>query len=107
MRTEVPLRAAGDLRAWDAELRIGDGSCKLEAETVLYVLQALDRRISRKMEDDRVDRVLLLVASTQRNRRVLREFHTLIADRYPLGTRAVLAALSGGHIPASSGVVVL
>ena len=36
MRTEVPLRAHGDLRAWDAEVAVADGTCKVEAETVLY-----------------------------------------------------------------------
>jgi transcriptional regulator with XRE-family HTH domain len=113
MRTEVPLRASGDLharrelRAWDAEITAVNGSCKLEAETALYDLQAIDRRIALKMADDGVDRVILLVADMGRNRRVLREFRHLIADRYPLGIRALLASLRAGHVPEASGVVVL
>jgi transcriptional regulator with XRE-family HTH domain len=107
MRTEVPLGIDGDLRAWDGELLVAGETCKLEAETVLYDLQATDRRIALKMADDHVDRVILLVAATRRNRRVLREFGGLIAERYPLGTREVMAALAAGRLPERSGVVLL
>ena len=82
-------------------------SRKLEAETVLHDLQALDRRIARKMKDDGVDRVVLLVADTRRNRRVIREFQALIRERYPLSTREVMTALSSGRLPRASGYAVI
>lgn len=44
LRTEVPLRLDRDLRAWDGELEAPNGTCKLEAETVLYDIQAQERR---------------------------------------------------------------
>ena len=105
LRTEVPLRRDGDLRAWDAEVEASNGMCKLEAETVLHDLQATERRIALKMADDGVDRVILLVADTRHNRLVLREFRASIAVRFPLDTRAVLDALRAGRVPSQSGVV--
>jgi transcriptional regulator with XRE-family HTH domain len=107
LRTEVPLRRHGDLRAWDGELRFTDGRCKLEAETVLTDVQALDRRIGLKMADDDVDRVILLVAATKRNRAVLREARELLRPRFPLDTREVLRAIRAGRCPPDSGIVVL
>ena len=121
LRTEVPLafdrdlrafdrdlRAFDrDLRAWDGELVTDAGTCKLEAETALYDLQATDRRISLKMADDHVDVVVLLVADTQRNRSVLREFGALLENRYPIGTRGILGALQAGRLPERSGIVIL
>jgi transcriptional regulator with XRE-family HTH domain len=107
MRAEVPLGPSGDLRAWDAELCAGSDTCKLEAETALQDLQATDRRLALKMRDGGVDRLVLLVADTRRNRRVLREFRGLIMARYPLDTRSVMRSLRRGHLPGQSGVVVL
>lgn len=83
LRTEVPIRIK-DLRAWDGELRLGADSVRLEAETVLHDIQALDRRVALKMADDGADTVLLIVADTKRNRRILREFRELLRGRYPL-----------------------
>lgn len=107
MRTEVPLPGDRGRRAWDGELALANETCKLEAETVLYDLQALDRRIARKMADDHVERLVLLVAHTRRNRRVLREFHALVSERYPLATRELLAHLGRGRLPPASGYVIL
>ncbi|CAN5478032.1 hypothetical protein BH24CHL9_BH24CHL9_05790 [soil metagenome] len=72
VRTEVPLGLPGDLRAWDAEIRLREALCKVEAETALRDLQAVDRRLALKMADDHVDHVLLVIADTRPNRRVLR-----------------------------------
>ncbi len=107
LRTEVPLRGDRERRAWDGELADARGVCKLEAETVLHDLQALDRRIARKMDADRADRVVLLVADTRGNRRVLREFHSLVRERYPLTTRTVMASLGAGRLPPASGYAIL
>ena len=104
MRTEVPLRGQRELRAWDGELEVGGATCKLEAETALYDLQAIDRRIALKMADDGVDRVILLVSDTRRNRRVLREFQDLVEQRYPLSTREVMHELRAGRLPQQSGI---
>ena len=81
--------------------------CKLEAETVLADIQALDRRIGLKMEDDDVDRVILLVADTRRNRDVLRSQPSLLRSRFPLDSGLILAALRAGRLPERSGILVL
>ena len=107
MRTEVPLEGDRERRAWDGELEVRGETCKLEAETVLHDLQALDRRIARKMRDDGVNQVVLLVADTRRNRWVMREFQALIRERYPLSTREVMTALSSGRLPRASGCAVV
>jgi transcriptional regulator with XRE-family HTH domain len=104
-RTEVPLGRGSDMRAWDAEIQAADGSCKLEAETVLADLQATERRIALNMADDDVERVILLVADTHRNRRVLREFRELLRARFPLDTRSVLREVRAGRLPDQSGIV--
>jgi transcriptional regulator with XRE-family HTH domain len=106
-RTEVPVAPGQGPRAWDAEITIGREVSKVEAETALHDLQAVDRRIALKMADGGVGRVLLLVADTKRNRRVLREFRSLLDERYPMDTRAVLGALRAGRTPGASGIVVL
>ncbi len=107
LRTEVPLRVDQDLRAWDGEIVASSETCKLEAETVLHDLQATDRRIALKMADDNVARVILLIADTRRNRKVLREFRELIDARYPLDKRGVMRELRNGRVPEQSGVVML
>lgn len=107
MRTEVPVGIPGDGRAWDAEVGMDGARCTVEAETALGDLQAVDRRIALKMADGQVDHVLLLVADTHRNRRVLREFRHLLVDRYPLDTRAIMIALRAGRCPGASGIAVL
>jgi transcriptional regulator with XRE-family HTH domain len=107
MRTEVRLKRDGDLRAWDAQLDTAASTCKVEAETVLYDLQAQVRRLTLKMDDDGVDVVILLVAGTHRNRRVLREFRDLLRNQFPLDTRDVMEPLRAGRLPDQSGIVVL
>ena len=82
-------------------------TCKLEAETVIADLQAADRRIARKLRDAGADRVILLVADTKGNRRVIREFGDLLAERYPLRTRVILRRLRTGQLPEASGVCML
>jgi transcriptional regulator with XRE-family HTH domain len=106
-RTEVPLRRPGELRAWDGELVLVGGSCRVEAETVISDVQATDRRIGLKMADDGVDRVILLVADTRHNREVLRASRELLRARFPLDQGEVLRAIQSGRCPAQGGLVVL
>jgi hypothetical protein len=105
-RTEVPLRIDGDLRAWDGEVLGMGGSCKVEAETTLHDLQSTQRRIALEMADDGVERVILLVADTRRNRRVLSEFRESLRECFPMDGRSVMRALRQGRIPERGGVLV-
>ena len=107
IRTEVPLGIQGDLRAWDVELAVDGVAVALEAETVLDDVQALERRIALKAQDGGVDVVLLLVADTARNRRILRANRESLRTRFPLDTRAAMAYLRGGRLPPVGAIIVL
>ena len=105
-RTEVPLPIERDLRAWDAVVSGRSWRLAVEAETVLDDVQSVERRLNAKQRDARVDHVLLLVASTPRNRRALAAAPAAFA-RLELRTRDVLRALGRGEDPGASGIVIL
>ena len=104
--TEVRLSMEGDLRAWDGMIRGDAWRLPVDAETVLDDIQALERRLSLKLRDDRADHVILLVADTPRNRRALAAAPAAFRD-LPLRTREVLHALGRGADPGTSGIVLL
>ena len=105
-RSEVPIGDAGDLRAWDVRLD-GPGSIGIDAETRVYDIQALQRRTETKWRDSGVDRVVLLVASTRHNRRVLNEHRDTLRSTLPADTPEIMTALRRGHLPGSNGIVLL
>lgn len=105
-RTEVPLPAPGDLRAWDAVIDGRGWSLAVEAETVIDDVQALQRRLNLKRRDGGADRVVLLIADTPRNRRAVAATAGSFSD-LPLTTRLILGPLRQGAQPASSGIVFL
>lgn len=106
MRTEVALPVDGDRRAWDAVISGGGWRAAIEVETVIDDIQALERRLNLKTRDGGVDRVILVIAATQRNRRTLAgagsAFGWLSRD-----ARATLGALRAGVAPPESAIVLL
>jgi transcriptional regulator with XRE-family HTH domain len=101
-RTEAPLPATTnhpEQRSWDAMLFGNGRRTAVELETRLYDVQAQLRRINLKRRDDPPDHLLLLVADTRANRRVLRESGELLADLPRLRTAMVLASLRAGRHP--------
>lgn len=107
LRTEVPLDDQSDLRAWDATVEGLGRPVRVEAETRIRDLQAVDRRIALKMADDASDRVILLLSDTRSNRLAVGMYRSLLRSRYPLTGRAVLEALGAGRAPAGNGVLLL
>jgi hypothetical protein len=110
-RTEVPMPIAGDLRGADGVLgggvaTIGVGTILVEAETRLTDLQAVERKARLKQRDLGADRLILLIADTKNNRKVL-DLHPELRERFPIGTRACLAALARGEDPGGDCLVVL
>jgi transcriptional regulator with XRE-family HTH domain len=105
-RTEVPVAASGDLRAWDMVLD-GPATIAVDAETRLRDIQALQRRTELKLRDSGIDLAILLVSATHHNRAVLREHRAALASTFPLETREVLACLRSGRPIRASGIVVL
>ena len=105
-RTEVPVPIPGDLRAADACIDSADLDAMVEAETRLSDTQALLRRIDTKQRDMGVRRVILLVADTRHNRDVIAST-AILRERFPISTRACLAALSVGRDPGGDALVIL
>jgi transcriptional regulator with XRE-family HTH domain len=106
LRTEVPMPVALDLRSADGVIRGARVDAIVEAETRLYDLQSVERRLRSKQRDLGCRRAILLVADTRHNRAVLAGVPDL-ATRFPVGTRACLAALRRGDDPGGDCLVVL
>ena len=101
-RIEVPLPKAGDRwdgRAWDVVLSGGGRRTSVELEMRLRDVQAMWRRLDLKRRDDPTDDVLLLVADTRANRRVIAEFAVLFKELPKLRPSAVRAAVQAGRHP--------
>jgi hypothetical protein len=106
-RTEVAMPIPGDLRAWDAVAALSTERVAFEAETHLSDLQAQTRRWELKIRDGGVGIVVLAVADTAHNRRVLRLHRESLRGLFPLDGRGVLMAIRSGSAPAANGIVVL
>jgi hypothetical protein len=107
-RAEVPLPLTGDQRAWDAVITPPDGWTALEGISRLGAVDATVRRAKLKLRDDpRIERLVLVVLDTNRNRAALAAAGPTIHNDFPLDTRAVLSALKDGHAPAANGIVLL
>ncbi len=104
---EVPLPILGDRRSIDVVLSSVAGRIGVEAETALVDIQALLREMQRKQRDAGLDRMVLLVLRSRRNRLALRSATTAMADAFPVPARAVLGALRSGRLPSGNGIVSL
>lgn len=103
---EAVMPISSDLRAWD-ELLVGPVSIGVDAETVLRDLQATERAMAAKLRDSGCDRMILLVAASDRNRSLIRTHIGALRQTFPLGTREVMTALAAGRDPGANGLVVL
>jgi transcriptional regulator with XRE-family HTH domain len=106
-RTEVPIRRAGDLRAWDAVVGGPGWRLPLDAETRLNDVQGLSRREALKRRDDGATVSLLVVAGTRHNRHVLRIARADLIGTFPTSSAKALAALARGEPPDTTAIVVL
>jgi transcriptional regulator with XRE-family HTH domain len=107
VRLEVPMPGAGDLRAADATIAIAGCTCMVELITRLADFQAQIRAARLKQRDLKAERVILAVAASVTNRRMLRSMGTAVPDALPVGTKATLRALSEGVDPGADGLVIL
>lgn len=105
-RTEVPIPIEGDRRSADAVVDGSGITAMVEAETRVDDIQALERRLGAKSRDLGINRVILLVADTRHNRAVVSN-NRAIRDRFPVSTRACLAALGAGRDPGGDALVFL
>lgn len=105
-RTEVPVPILGDLRSGDAIVSTSAGDVLIEAETHVSDVQLVERRSSAKARDLGAIRLILLIADTRHHWTLLRD-HPEVRERFPVGTKAALAALRGGRDPGADGLIVL
>ena len=103
---EWPIPQSTDRRAIDLVLTGLPHRVGVEAETVLDDLQALERAVNLKRRDAALERMILLVRDSVRNREILRSADPLRRS-FPLDTRAVMAALARGQDPKADGIVIL
>jgi len=109
LRLEVPLPAdVGRIeqRAWDAEIRGRGLKTRVEIEMRLRDGQATERRLALKRRDDPADGLVVVIADTEYNRRVLREQPELFNDLPRLRRAGLLGTLRAGLHP-PSGLVLL
>jgi transcriptional regulator with XRE-family HTH domain len=105
-RSEVPMPIPGDLRSADATLAGPNIAAIVEAETRLGDVQAVERRVAGKARDLGVRRVILLLLDSRHNREVVR-ITPWLAERFPITSRAALAALGRGEDPGGDCLIFL
>ena len=101
-QSEVSLPAVdgrAERRAWDAVLFRDRDRCAVELEMRIRDVQDVRRRIELERRDDPTEALLLLLADTRHNRRVVAEFKALFADLPTLRASQVRAALAAGRLP--------
>jgi transcriptional regulator with XRE-family HTH domain len=106
-RRESPIPIAGDLRGVDETVILDGVRTGVEAETHLADLQALERRLQQKQRDAKLPVLILLVADTRHNRRVLALHRESLRGSFPLDTRAVMARVMRGLPPDQNGIVII
>ena len=104
---EAPVGGRGDLRAFDMVLSRSSVHIAHEFLSRMRDVQAQMRPLLRKQYDSGIARLVLVVAGTHANRRAVAEAGTAIRDAFPLGSKAVLAALRAGRDPGQNGLVFL
>lgn len=104
---EAPLPGSGDRRAWDLLLRIESQIVGIEVETRVRDIQALVRRIRMRERDGGVDEIILVLADTRTNRRLMAELTEALGPPYGTSAREIQAALRAGRPVPGSGVLLV
>jgi HTH-type transcriptional regulator/antitoxin HipB len=107
VRTEVPIGAGHDLRAWDLTATDRGASAAGEFETRFTDAQALVRRVTLKCRDSGISVVILVVSETANNRNAVAAARSYLRPLFPLDSAATLNALRAGRVPDAGGIVFL
>jgi hypothetical protein len=102
---EVPLPNPGDRRAWDLLLRIPGQLVGIEAETRLRDIQAFVRRIRQRELEGGADAIVIVLAESALNRRLLPQLLEALGPNYATSSRRLLRALREAQALPGSGVV--
>ena len=84
-----------------------DWSYGTEAETAPRDSQGLNRRLSLKRRDGRVDGVLLVLRETRRTRLFLREAADELGPSFPIPGSRALELLRAGADPGGSAIILV
>ena len=104
---EKVMPIQGDLRAIDELIWTSTCSCAVEALTRIADVQGQVRPARAKQRDVAADRLILLVADTNANRRMLHEIGPALAADFPIPPRRALAALADGLDPGGDCLILL
>ena len=105
---EAPFPTLGDLRSWDALVRLGSTfRVGVEAETRVRDQQELVRRMRQRELHGGVDEILILLSDSAHNRRLVAELRAALGERYATPPRVLLSALRAGRPLPGSGVILL
>jgi hypothetical protein len=104
---EAVIPLPGDLRATDELIRIEGCSCAVEAITRFADVQAQVRPARAKQRDIGANRLILLVAGSRSNRRMVQEAGPVLREVFPIGPRVALKALAEGRDPGGDCLILL
>ena len=104
---ELPEPGHADMRAWDAGVDGPSVRVRVDAETHVGDLQAMERRVQLKKRDGRESCVILLLSDTQHHRELLKVAGDGIRAAFPVRQRAALAALRAGRSPDGHSLILL
>jgi transcriptional regulator with XRE-family HTH domain len=104
---EKVMPREGDLRAVDELITLGTCTCAIEAITRLASIEAHVRAARAKQRDLEASRLILLIARTGANRRVLADAGPSLSRDFPVLTRQAMAKLAAGQDPGGDCLVVL
>ena len=104
---EIAVPGIVDHRAWDAGIDGAGVRCRVDAETHVGDLQAVERRVALKQRDGREPCVLLVLADTKHHRALLELAGDGLRSRFPVSQRSALGALKAGKSPGGNALVLL
>jgi transcriptional regulator with XRE-family HTH domain len=104
---EAPFPAMGDIRSWDLLLRLDDFLVGIEIETRVRDIQACVRRIRARERSGGVDEIIVVLADTAHNRRIVAELREALGERFGTKPRALIDALRSGRRIPGSGVILI
>jgi hypothetical protein len=104
---ELPTAGMVDLRAWDVAIDGPEVAVRIDAETHVGDVQAIERRIALKQRDSGDVCALLLLADTRHHRQLLVGAGAGLRAAFPVPQRTALAALREGRSPGGNALVLL
>jgi transcriptional regulator with XRE-family HTH domain len=108
VRIEAPFPTLGDLRSWDALIRLGSVyRVGVEAETRVRDIQEFVRRIRQRELHGGVDEILVILSDSAHNRQIVGELRDALGERYATSPQTLRDALRGGTVLPGSGLILL